>query len=214
MSATRKPILPKDVSVDAATRTFFEIIPRELERVIRDLDEIALCRAAQLVLDTESRGGRVHVTGIGKPGHVATYIAALLSSTGTAATVLDASEATHGSAGQLRDGDVLIAISNSGGTPELVAALAAATDMGARIVAVTSSSESLLAKAAEVTLLARVEHEGGPLGLEPRASVLAEILILQALSVELQARRAFTRADYHLRHPGGALGKRTRPTSG
>jgi arabinose-5-phosphate isomerase len=103
----------------------------------------------------------------------------------------------------------VIAISNSGETRELLAAVDAARGLGAGIVAVTGNPDSSLARAADRVLLARIEREGGPLGLAPRASILAETLVLQALSVELQAARQLTRDAYHLRHPAGALGRRS-----
>ena len=83
--------------------------------------------------------------------------------------------------------------------------------IGARVIAVTGRDDSPLADSAERVLLARVDEEGGPLNLAPRSSVLAETLMLAALSVELQDSRDFTRADYHTRHPAGALGQRSRP---
>jgi D-arabinose 5-phosphate isomerase GutQ len=152
----------------------------------------------------------VHVTGVGKPEHLAHYAASLLSSTGTPATFLHGTEATHGSVGQLVPGDVLIAISKSGETEELLSTVAAARALGVAIVAVTSAPASALARAAEVVLEVASQQEGGPLGLAPRASILAIALALQTLSVELQAGRDFTRADYHARHPHGTLGKLSR----
>ena len=135
-------------------------------------------------------GGRVHVTGVGKPEHVARYAASLLSSTGTPATFLHATEVVHGSAGQIVAGDVVIAISNSGETAELRPAVEAIRRMGAQLLAVTGRPDSWLARAADVVLDAGVAREGGGLGLAPRASVAAEVLVLAALSAALeQARR-------------------------
>jgi arabinose-5-phosphate isomerase len=162
---------------------------------------------ARLVREAEERGGRVHVTGIGKPEHVAHYAASLLASTGTPASFLHGTEATHGSVGQVREGDVVIAISNRGETRELLDAVAAVRQMGAAVIAVTGAPESSLARAADRVLRAGVEREGGPLGLAPRASILAQILVLAALSVELQSSRGFDRSDYNRRHPGGSLGR-------
>jgi len=181
----------------------------ELEASIQGTDRGALRAAARLVREAEERGGRVHVTGIGKPEHVAHYAASLLASTGTPATFLHGTEATHGSVGQVREGDVVIAISNSGETRELLDTVAAVRRIGAAIVAVSGDAESSLAQAADQVLRAGVEREGGPLGLAPRASVLAQILVLAALSVELQSSRGFDRSDYNRRHPGGSLGKRS-----
>jgi arabinose-5-phosphate isomerase len=148
----------------------------------------------------------VHVTGIGKPEHVAHYAASLLSSTGTAATFLHGTEAVHGSAGQVVRGDVVIAISNSGAT-ELVASVDAARALGAQVIAVTGNAR-LAARGARI-VLRRVEREGGGLGFAPRASIAAELLVLAALSAALESARGFTRAEYHARHPAGALGKKS-----
>jgi arabinose-5-phosphate isomerase len=152
----------------------------------------------------------VHVSGIGKPEHVAHYAASLLSSTGTPASFLHGTEATHGSVGQLRERDVLIAISNSGETRELIDAVAGARGMGAEIIAVTGARDSSLGRAADEVLEARVGAEGGPLELAPRASVLAQALVLAALSVSLQSARGLTREQYARRHPAGALGRKAR----
>ena len=156
----------------------------------------------------------MHVTGIGKPEHVARYAASLLSSTGTPATFLHATEVVHGGAGQIVAGDVVIAISNSGETPELRPAVEAIRRMGARLIAVTGRPDSWLARAADLVLDAGVAREGGGLGLAPRASVAAEVLVLAALSSALEQARGFTRADYHARHPAGELGKRSRRPDG
>ena len=189
---------------------FLEIACREFDSVARSLDAAALRDAAELIQAAEDQGGRVHVTGIGKPAYVAGYAASLLASTGTPATFLDGTEASHGSAGQLVTGDVVIAISNSGETPELLSALSALKAAGASLIGVTSRAESSLARQSDVVLIAEVKEEGGPLGLAPRSSVLAQTLAVQVLSVELQARRDFSRADYNARHPSGELGKRSR----
>lgn len=208
---TLAPFAPeRDEMVEPETQSFLQVVPEQLARVAKDTDTRELRRAARLILGAEEQGGRLHLTGIGKPAHVASYGAAMLASTGTAAYLLDASEATHGSVGQIRSGDVVIAISNSGTTPELIGAIDAAHGMGAGVVAITSDPESALAQRAEVVLLARVTDEGCPLGLAPRASVLAQVLVLSALSVELQAAKQFDRAQYHRRHPAGALGRRSR----
>ena len=195
---------------DAAVEHFLDVGVKELTAAAERLDRSALVAAADLVRSAERAGGRVHVTGIGKPEHVAHYAASLLSSTGTSATFLHATEVTHGSVGQLIPGDVVIAISNSGTTAELLAGIEAVTAFGARVIAVTANPDSPLGRAAEVVLSVRVDREGGPLELAPRASVLAQTLVLQALSVELQAKREFTRSDYNKRHPGGSLGRKSR----
>jgi arabinose-5-phosphate isomerase len=186
---------------------FFAVAAQEVERVSRSADRAAIAEAARRILRAEQGGGRVHVTGVGKPEHVARYAASLLSSTGTPAAFLHATEATHGSLGQVVPGDVVIAISNSGGTAEVVRTAKALRDYGAELIALTGQRDSELGRTAELVLEADVAEEGGPLGLAPRASVLAEILVLAALSVELQRMRGFARKDYRARHPSGALGQ-------
>ncbi len=168
----------------------------------------AACRAAaELILASQAACGRIHVTGIGKPGHVAAYAASLLSSTGNPACFLHGTEAVHGSCGQLVSGDVVIAISNSGETQELKATVNAVHANGCKVIAVTGNPESWLAKHSECTLLASVKEEGGPLNRAPRNSVNAEMLVLQALSVVLQVQNDWTPEKYVRCHPGGKLGE-------
>jgi sugar/nucleoside kinase (ribokinase family)/D-arabinose 5-phosphate isomerase GutQ len=170
----------------------------------------ALDAAATVIEEAVRAGGRVHVTGLGKPEHVSKYAASLFSSTGTAATFLHTTEATHGSLGQVADGDVVIAVSNSGTTRETVAVAAAVKGFGARVIAVTGGLDSPLASEAELVLDAGVTEEGGPLALAPRASIAAEIGVLAALSALVQQRSGFTKHDYAKRHPGGALGQKAK----
>jgi arabinose-5-phosphate isomerase len=188
----------------------FDVALEELAALRERLEPRAYQAAIALVREAEAAGGRVHVTGVGKPEHVARYAASLLASTGTPAAFLHATETVHGSAGQVVPGDVVIAISNSGSTGELLAAVSAVRRLGARVVAVTGDLASPLARQAEVALDAGVAREGGGLGLAPRASVAAEILVLAALSTGLECARGFTRAEYHARHPGGRLGEISR----
>jgi arabinose-5-phosphate isomerase len=186
----------------------FDVAVEELIALRKRLDPDAFERAVALVRAAEAAGGRVHVTGIGKPEHVAKYAASLFSSTGTPATFLHGTEAVHGSAGQVVRGDVVIAISNSGAT-ELVATADAARALGAQVIAVTGNARSPLAARADLVLDAQVAREGGGLGFAPRASIAAELLVLAALSAALESARGFTRAEYHARHPAGALGKKS-----
>jgi arabinose-5-phosphate isomerase len=200
-------------AADAALDSF-DVALAELAALRARLRPGAFDSAVEAIRASEAAGGRVHVTGIGKPEHVARYAASLLASTGTPATFLHATEVVHGGAGQVVEGDVVIAISNSGETEELRPAVEAVRRMGARLIAVTGRADSWLARAADFVLDAGVAREGGELGLAPRASVAAEVLVLAALSSALEQARGFTRADYHLRHPAGELGKRSRSTEG
>ena len=178
----------------------------EFVEYLDTLQEDDFLPAAQLIWDAEARGNRLHVTGIGKPGHVAGYIASLISSTGTPAYYLHGTEAVHGSCGQLVAGDVVICISNSGETSELKATAIAIRNNGCKIIAVTGNRESWLAKYSDAHILAGVNSEGGPLNRAPRNSILAENLALQALSVILQGKKNLSPQQYVLRHPGGSLG--------
>lgn len=186
---------------------FLDILQDEISALIASIDEAALKQARDLIFHAEKNHGRVHVTGIGKPGHVAGYTASLFSSTGTPAYELQGTEAVHGSSGQVVPGDVVIAISNSGETEELKATVETLKGNGAKIISVTGNPDSWLAGKGDVVLLAGVGLEGDPLNKPPRASIVAEIIVLQSLSVLLQDERDLTPEKYVKWHPGGALGK-------
>jgi D-arabinose 5-phosphate isomerase GutQ len=190
-----------------AVPDFLDIAVEELAALRAKLTPDYFRRVAELIRHAEARGGRVHLTGIGKPEYVANYAAALFSSTGTPAFFLHGTECVHGSAGQVVPGDVVIAISNSGETRELKETVTALKHNGAIIVGVSGSPGSWLAAECHEFLYAGVEREGSPLGFEPRASVLAQIYVLAALSIELQARKGVTHDDYRRWHPGGRIGR-------
>lgn len=170
------------------------------------IDIDSLKKAKELILEAEANKNRVHITGIGKPGHVAGYIASLLSSTGTPTYELHGTEAVHGSAGQVAEGDVVIAISNSGETSELKATVNTLKNNGAKIISVTGEKDSWLAKQGDVTLIAGVKQEGDQMNKPPRASIVAEIIMLQSLSILLQNEKGLSPKQYVKWHPGGALG--------
>lgn len=190
-----------------ALNRFLNTAREEFDSALQGIKEEELKRAAQLIWAAESDHNRIHITGIGKPGHVAGYIASLMSSTGTPTYFLHGTEAVHGSCGQLVAGDVVICISNSGETSEMKATAMAIRNNGCRIIAVTGNPKSWLAGFADAHLTAAATNEGGPLNRAPRASILSEVLVLQALSVVLQDVRALSPAEYVQRHPGGALGQ-------
>lgn len=179
---------------------------RELPAFLSKMDYDSYEKAAQMILACTKSGGRLHITGIGKPGHVASYAASLFSSTGIPTYFLHGTEAVHGSCGQLVPGDIVICISNSGETSELLTTVAAIKRNGCKVIGVTGRSGSTLCRESEVCLYAGVGEEGGPLNRAPRNSVAAEILCLAALSAMLQAMVGLTPQQYVLRHPGGALG--------
>lgn len=186
---------------------FLNILEEEIKTYISSIDEATIMQARDLILEAEKNHNRVHVTGIGKPGHVASYVASLLSSTGTPTYELHGTEAVHGSAGQVLPGDVVIAISNSGETEELKATVETLKNNGAKIISVTGNKNSWLASKADVFLHAGVKLEGDTLNKPPRASIVAEIIALQSLSIMLQEERDLTPEKYVKWHPGGTLGK-------
>jgi D-arabinose 5-phosphate isomerase GutQ len=190
-----------------ALEAFVNITKEEIDEFFYFLKTEDYTRAAKLILDSEKAGGRIHITGIGKPSHVAEYMASLLSSTGTPTYYLHGTEAVHGSCGQLVPGDVVICISNSGETSELKATVNAIKDNGCKVISVSGNSHSWLAREGDAFLFAGVTQEGGPLNRAPRASILAELLTLQGLSVVLQTSKELTPREYVKWHPGGSLGK-------
>ena len=190
-----------------AVSDFLASAGAEFDAFLSGLNPEAYEPVARIVLESQSRGGRIHVTGIGKCSHVATYTASLLSSTGNPAYYLHGTEAVHGSCGQLAAGDVVIAISNSGETQELTATVLAVKNNGCRVIGVSGNPESWLAQNTDAFLFAGVRAEGGPLNRAPRNSVLAEMLTLQALSVALQAEKDWDPVRYVRCHPGGKLGQ-------
>jgi len=152
--------------------------------------------------------GRVVVSGIGKSGHVGRKIAATMASTGTPAFFVHPAEASHGDIGMITPDDVVIALSNSGESAELVAILPSLKRHGARLVAITGARHSTLAMQADVHLDAAVEKEACPLGLAPTSSTTAALAMGDALAVALLQARGFSAQDFARSHPGGKLGRR------
>ena len=190
-----------------ALNTFVNTVKSGVPEFLDTLDAAQLDAAARLILEAKAHGKRLHVSGIGKPAHLAGYIASLLSSTGTPCCFLHGTEAVHGSCGQLVPGDVVIFISNSGETAEMRSTVLAVKNNGCAVIGVSGKNDSWLARESAVHLYAGVKAEGGPLNRAPRMSILAETLVLQALSVILQAQCGVTPQQYVKWHPGGKLGQ-------
>ena len=167
-----------------------------------DDDFVAAC---QLCMDTP---GRVVVTGMGKSGHVSNKIAATLASTGTPAFFMHPAEASHGDLGMITSQDLLLAISYSGETAEVVTILPVVKRMGAKLLSMTGNPRSTMAQAADVHLDISVEEEACPLNLAPTASTTATLAMGDALAVALLKKRGFTAEDFARSHPSGSLGKR------
>lgn len=180
---------------------------KEVKNTLKNLDYKAIDKAAKLIIAAKKNGNRIHISGIGKPGHIAGYIASLMSSTGTPTYFLHGTEAVHGSCGQLVPGDIVIFISNSGETMEMRSTVTAIKNNGCTVIGVSGNSNSWLAKESKVHLLAHIDEEGGPLNRAPRASILSETIVLQALSTVLQANANIDPKQYVKWHPGGKLGE-------
>ena len=162
-------------------------------------------RACQLMLDCK---GRVVVTGMGKSGHIAGKIAATLASTGTPAFFVHPGEASHGDLGMITQQDVVLALSNSGETGEVLTILPIIKRIDVPFIAMTGNPKSSLAKFSTVHLNVAVKQEACPLGLAPTSSTTAALVMGDALAVSMLEVKGFTRDDFALSHPGGSLGKR------
>ena len=162
-------------------------------------------RAVEIIL---ARHGRVIVTGVGKSGHIGRKLAATLASTGTPAYFVHAAEAAHGDLGMITPEDVVIALSNSGSSEELLTIVPLVKRQGARLIAMTGKPDSPLAREADAHLDAGVAEEACPLNLAPTASTTAALALGDALAVALLDARGFAAEDFARSHPGGALGRR------
>lgn len=193
-------------SLDVMTlaKQVFETESQGLHHVATKLDN-QFIQAVDLLLECN---GRVVVTGMGKSGHIANKIAATLASTGTPAFFVHPGEASHGDLGMITRDDVVIAISNSGETQEVLALLPMLKRFDIAFIAMTGRPASTLAKAANAHLDVGVEKEACPLGLAPTSSTTATLAMGDALAVAALQCRGFTAEDFALSHPGGALGKR------
>jgi arabinose-5-phosphate isomerase len=164
--------------------------------------------AHRLLYDVGERKGRVVVTGMGKSGHVGGKIASTLASTGTPAFFMHPGEASHGDLGMITCDDVVIAISNSGESDEILKILPMLKRRGTRIIAITGKPDSTLAGEADVHLNAAVDREACPLELAPTSSTTATLALGDALAMTLLDARGFTPDDFAMHHPGGALGRK------
>jgi len=160
------------------------------------------------VATMEAIAGRVVVSGMGKSGHVARKIAATLASTGTPALFVHPAEASHGDLGMILSGDAVLALSNSGETPELADLIAHCRRFGLPLIAITREAKSALAEQADIALLLPDMPEACPMGLAPTTSTTMQLALGDALAVALLTRRGFTAADFRQFHPGGKLGAR------
>lgn len=179
----------------------------ELRRLADRLDGDAFGRAIGLMMDALSNRGKIVVCGVGKSGHIGDKIAATMTSTGSTAVVLNSLNALHGDLGLVGDGDVVLAISYGGETPELLNILPPLARFDVKLVAITGQPKSTLGQAADVCLDVSVEQEACPLNLAPTSSTTAMLALGDALAMVLLEARGFKQEDFARFHPGGSLGR-------
>ena len=183
------------------------VIETELASVntLKSRIDDSFAHACELMLDCE---GRIVVTGMGKSGHIAGKIAATLASTGSPAFFVHPGEASHGDLGMITSKDVVIALSNSGNTDEIITIVPIIKRLGVPLITMTGNPDSPLATEASINLNVSVENEACPLGLAPTSSTTVALVMGDALAVALLEARGFTEEDFALSHPGGSLGRR------
>ncbi len=207
MTPRQPESVPPPVPDTELLRLAREVLQVESEAVVRlslGLGD-AFVRSVRLVLECR---GRVVVSGIGKSGHVARKVASTMASTGTPAFFVHPAEASHGDLGMVTADDVVVAISYSGESAELVSIVPLLKRQGARLIAMTGNPDSTLARYADIHLDASVEKEACPLGLAPTASTTAALALGDALAIALLTARGFGTEDFARSHPGGKLGRR------
>src|SRR5919201_6518558 len=192
-------------SLEKAARVL-EIEIFELQRLRERLDE-NFSRAVELIKEAVEARGKIIVIGVGKSGHIGEKIAATLTSTGSPAVVLDSSNALHGDLGVIADGDVVLALSASGETEEMVRILPAIARFQVRIIAMCGDPKSTLAENAHLFLDVNVEQEACPLNLAPTSSTTVMLALGDALAMVLLEARGFNKEDFAKFHPGGMIGR-------
>ena len=199
--------MPLELTSDQLLALAAEVLDIESRAVdaLRSRLDASFAAACELCMDTP---GRIVVTGMGKSGHIGNKIAATLASTGTPSFFMHPGEASHGDLGMITGQDVLLAVSYSGETDEVLTILPLVKRMGAKLLSLTGKPKSTLAKAADVHLDVSVSEEACPLNLAPTASTTATLAMGDALAVALLKIRGFTAEDFAMSHPSGSLGKR------
>lgn len=189
---------------------------KELAKNVINIEQQAISELLQYIDDSFEKAchlmfncqGRVIVIGMGKSGHIGGKIAATLASTGTPAFFVHPGEASHGDLGMITKDDVVLTISNSGETGEVLAIIPVIKRIGAKLISMTGNTSSTLAKLADTHICIKVTTEACPLGLTPTSSTTATLVMGDAIAVALLNARGFTADDFALSHPGGSLGKR------
>jgi arabinose-5-phosphate isomerase len=195
------------VKPDALLKRAADVLRIESDGILSIIDRLddSFVRAVELMRTCR---GKVVVTGLGKSGLICQKIAATLASTGTPAFFLHSGDAVHGDLGMVREDDVIIAVSNSGETDEILKLLSHFKLHGIKLIVMTGNPDSTLAKAGDVVLNVGVQEEACPLGLAPTASTTAALAMGDALAVVLLKEKGFKEDDFAARHPGGTLGRR------
>ncbi|WP_434928132.1 KpsF/GutQ family sugar-phosphate isomerase [Shewanella sp. HL-SH8] len=186
-------------------RKVIDIEKAALEHLYQFVDSDAFGQACELIMQCK---GKVIVMGMGKSGHIGNKISATFASTGTPAFFVHPGEASHGDLGALAKNDIILAISNSGESSEILTLMPVIQRMGVPVIAVTGKPDSNMAKLAKVHLCIEVLEEACPLGLAPTSSTTATLVMGDALAVALLQAKGFTRDDFALSHPGGSLGRK------
>lgn len=191
----------EQTDIDTAKRT----IDREIDtlNILKNNLSSTLTQSLDLMQNAK---GRIIITGMGKSGHIGKKIAASLASTGTPSFFVHPAEASHGDLGMITEDDVVIAISNSGESKELIDILNYCKRFGIKLIAITKNPESSLGKAGDIVLLLPNNGEACPLGLAPTSSTTATLVLGDILTVGLIERKGFSKTDFNERHPGGKLG--------
>ncbi len=195
------------MTADTLIQTALTTITLQCESVaaLKERINAQFARACELILNSK---GRVIVMGMGKSGHIGNKIAATLASTGTPSYFVHPAEASHGDIGMVTRDDVVLALSNSGTTPEVLALLPILKRKGVTLISLTGNPDSELARVADVNLDVSVAKEACPLGLAPTTSTTAALVMGDALAMALLEERGFTADDFAFSHPGGNLGRR------
>lgn len=195
---------PVAKSLEAHARAVIELEAEAVRMLAARIDG-AFTRACEIILAAQ---GRVIVVGMGKSGHIGGKLAATLASTGTPAFFVHPGEASHGDLGMITPGDIVLAISNSGETAEILTILPIIKRMGVKLIALTGNPQSTLAQQADAHLDVAVAKEACPLNLAPTSSTTAALVMGDALAIALLESRGFTPDDFARSHPGGRLGRR------
>src|SRR5581483_2933132 len=203
-SRERRSMNDEEMSFEQLGRETLEIEAQALKALVKHVDQ-SFHRSCELILQTK---GRVVIVGMGKSGHIGGKIAATLASTGTPAFFVHPGEASHGDLGMITREDVVLALSYSGETDELLTILPLIKRQGIPLIAMTGRPESSLARSCDVHLDVSVSAEACPLGLAPTASTTAALVMGDALAIALLEAHGFTAEDFALSHPAGTLGRR------